>query len=64
MYAHGITLRQNIFLEFSYFHSFFVDLIVDYTRLKLVNENHKVKDGFCRGVSSEKSPTLGFPALR
>lgn len=31
MFAHGITQRQNIFFEFSYFLSLFVDLIVDYT---------------------------------
>lgn len=41
MSAHGITQRQNIFFEFSYFHSLFVDLIVDYTRFELVNENQQ-----------------------
>lgn len=32
------TQRQNIFFKFSYFHSLF-DLIVDYTRITLVNES-------------------------
>lgn len=43
MSAHRITQRQNIFFEFSYFLSLFVDLIVDYTSFffKLVNENQQ-----------------------
>lgn len=35
---HKVALKDRTFFLFSYYHSLFVVLIVDYTRITLVNE--------------------------